>query len=67
MARWYGGAMSQQHRGMFRYWKPSRRWSYAQWEVIAWFIGLSLATRTLVYVIVATAIMLSSLPPEVTR
>jgi ABC-type phosphate transport system permease subunit len=59
--------MSKAHRGTFVYWKPSRRLTYAQWEVIAWFIGLSLAVLTLVYVIVATAIMLSSLPPEASR
>jgi hypothetical protein len=59
--------MSQQHRGTFQYWKPSRRWTWSQWSRAAWLIGLSLSLTTVGYVVVATFVMLANLPSEIPR
>jgi sorbitol-specific phosphotransferase system component IIC len=59
--------MSTQHRGTFQYWKPSRRWTYAQWSQAAFAIALSLSLLALAYAVVATVVMLINLPPEMPR
>lgn len=57
--------MSDRHRGEFRYWKPNRRLTHQQWSHIAWFIALALTLLVFSYVVGATIVMLTKLPPEV--
>lgn len=58
--------MSEQHRGTFQYWKPSRKLTWSQWSQRAWAVALALTLIVVCYVIVATFVMLANLPPEVT-
>jgi hypothetical protein len=50
--------MSGRHSGTFQYWKPSRKLTYQQWEVVAWRIALGLALGSLVVAAMFTAILM---------
>lgn len=56
--------MSEQHRGTFQYWRPSRKWTYAQTARAAWAFSLALVLSVFGFVVVATIAMLTKLPPE---
>jgi hypothetical protein len=56
--------MSTQHRGTYQYWKPRRSWSYAKTARVAWAFSLTLILTVFGFVVVATVVMLTKLPPE---
>lgn len=51
--------MSGKHVGTYQYWKPNRRWTYAQWSAAAFRIALCLALGTVLYAAVTTVVLVA--------